>query len=220
MALDLQSSITESDGCKKWEFVDSTGAYDATDNTGGYGTPNIASTSVTTATIYVLPYGYTAGYTFTFTISSGTITACTVTDPNSVVTNIFADLTSTVFPFSEADPFVIIADWLGFGEDSEFTAGAYYFEYTISGTSFSYTSSSDNLMVCQVCCCIANMIADLDAGDCECQNDKIEKATRAQIWLDAAIWAMEDGGNVSNVTQAQTNLMAAKQLCEGGCANC
>ena len=58
MSLVLEHTIEENDdGCLTWDFVDSTGAYAASTNAGGYGTPNLASAAVTSATILIIPHG-------------------------------------------------------------------------------------------------------------------------------------------------------------------
>ena len=217
MALILSHTNTEQDGCLLWHFVDNTGTYNVTTNVGGYGTPNLASSAVTSATLYILPYGYATGWTFTFTIVTNVITACSVTSPSAVVTIITTDLVNTIFPFTEATPFVINNEWFEGEADSEIASSTYYFEYNVTNGTDTYTSSADRVIVCQVCCCVRNAEADLDATDCECQNSKVESAMRGQIFLDSAIWAMEDG----DVEKSYANLMFAKKLCEGnGCSNC
>lgn len=216
MSLVLEHDLSEAEGCLVWNFWDDTGSYAASTNPGGYGSPNLASSAVTSATLQVLPYGYTTGYTFTFTISTNVITAAKVTDPAGTITNILADMDSTVFPFTEALPFEIIGEWLGNGEDSELTSSTYYFEYNVTDGTNTYTSSADRVIVCQVCCCVRNAEADLDATECSCESATIEKVTRSQIFLDSAIWAMENG----EVEKSYTNLMTAKKLCDGSCTNC
>lgn len=216
MALILEHEVSEQVDCTKWDFIITSGDYNATTNPGGFGAPNVASTAITSATLEVKPYGYTTGWLFTFTIVSGSVTACTVTSPDGTVTNIFADLEYTSFPFSEAEPFVINNEWFGGEADSELTSSAYYFELNISDGTDTYTSSSDELIVCSICCCVRNSAADLDARDCGCGDSKIEKAARARIFLDAAIYAMENG----EVDQSYANLMKAKDYCEGKCTNC
>lgn len=217
MALEIQHKISENDGCKSWNFTDETGDYNVTTNPTGYGYPNMSSSAITLATIYILPHNYTVGFLFTFTIVSNTITVVTITFPDGTVTDITSLLASTVFPFIEnVNPFAIIGDWLGYGIDSEIISSAYYIEYNVSDGTNTYTSSSDEIIVCQVCCCVRNAEADLDSTDCECQNDKIEKTMRSAIFLDSAIWAMENG----DVEKSYTNLMTAKELCSGKCSNC
>jgi len=208
--------VIENEGCLSWNLIDDTGVYNDPDNLEGYGAPNLASSAVTSATFLVLPFGYTTGFLFTFTIVTNVITAATVTMSDGTVVDILASLTSTVFPFTKEDPFVIIGEWLGYGVDSTIKSSAYYFEYNVSDGTTVYTDSQDQLIVCETCCCVTNMEADLDARDCECKDASIEKAARAQIWLDSAIWAMEDG----DVDKSQANLTLAQDLCGNKCTNC
>lgn len=218
MALILDQLIEENDGCLSWNFTDASGDYSAT-NTGGYGSPNVATTAITIATLTILPYGFTVGYTFTFTMNSGDIQTATVTAPDGTITNILADMSTVLFPFIvDVNPFVIIGEWLGFGVDSEMTSEAYNFEYNVTDGTNTYTSSSDELIVCQTCCCSRNLQADLDSNaDCDnCENKALELAMRTQMFLDSAIWAMENG----DVEKAHTNLIYAKELCGGGCSSC
>ncbi len=213
MSLILDQSIDEQSGCQEWHFVDETGSY-SSDNTGGYGSPNLASSAVTSATILVLQNGFTSGYTFTFTIASNVITAATLTGPNGDITTITSDLTSTVFPFTTVYPFVIIADWLGFGVDSQFVSDGYYIEYNITDGTTTYTSSRDELITCLTCCCVRTMVSNLT--DCSCEDEALQKATKAQIFLDSAVWAMENG----EVDKSVNNLNVAKALCGDTNCNC
>ncbi len=216
MAFELALEVSENSGCQSWNFEDSTGLYSASTNTGGYGSPNVASSAITSATILVLQNGFATGYTFTFTIATNVITAATVTAPNGTITTITSDLTSTVFPFSEDEPFVIIADWLGFGEDSQFVSDAYYFEYNITNGVTTYTSSVDQLIVCQTCCCIRTMVSNLEDCNCDDKNGSLDKAVKAQMFYDSAIWSMQNG----EADKSVNSLNVAKTLCDGNCAGC
>ena len=105
---------------------------------------------------------------------------------------------------------------LGNGADSQITFGAYDIEYNITDGTNVYVSTSEELIVCQVCCCVKNAAADLEVTDCSCQDGKADKAYMSKIYLDSAIFAMENG----DVTKAVTNLNYAKELCEGKCKTC
>lgn len=216
---ELKHYIDEPSGCQALHFIDSTGIYGAfvegEENTTGYD-DLVTSDSITEATILVTPYGYTSGYLFTFEINSGQITDATVTDINGVVTNIFADLLYDLFPFSEDKPFIIKSEWIGGTEDSQIPFGQYDIEYGVSDGTDTYVSSSENLVVCTVCCCVNSMASDLEATDCECQNDKLDKAINARMFLDASIYAAEDG----QMEKARNLLTTANDLCQGKCANC
>ena len=213
---ELSHDIEEQEGCKEIILWDDSGTYNATTNPTGYGAPNIASADVTEATILITPYGSTVGYLFTLTIVTNVITDAIVTDINGTVTNILADLTWDVFPFTETKPFIITGALLGNGADSQITFGAYDIEYNITDGTNVYVSTSEELIVCQVCCCVKNAAADLEVTDCSCQDGKADKAYMSKIYLDSAIFAMENG----DVTKAVTNLNYAKELCEGKCKTC
>lgn len=216
---ELKHYIEEQDGCKKIYFVDSTGTFnevvDGETNTTGYESL-VTSDSITSASITITPYGYTSGYVFDFVIATNVITDATVTDPNGVVTNIFADLLFDTFPFSADKPFIILNEWLGGEEDSEFPFGQYDIEYNVSDGTDTYTSSSENLVVCTVCCCVNNAASNLEATDCECQNDALDKASNLRMFLDAAIYAAENG----EMDKARNLLTTANDLCQGKCTNC
>ncbi len=215
MAFELSCEVEESDDCKSWDFIDNTGVYNVTTNPTGYGSPNVASTAIILATIDLYFYGSTVPYTFTFTIASGTITACTVTPPSGTAVSIFADLAFTSFPFSEAAPFTILPEWIGLAEGASMTYGAIHIDYNVNNGSINYSTDLDELISCSVCCCITNMEADLDARE-GCTGEAINNAMMARIWLDSAVYAMEQ----EDVDKAQANLLYAQQLCTGGCPGC
>jgi len=53
MALDLNLSVCNSSNCASVTITDTTGLYDAANNTGGYGTPNANANDATAATIVI-----------------------------------------------------------------------------------------------------------------------------------------------------------------------
>lgn len=53
MAISPQIEVCLSDDCTKLEVTDTTGVYDANDNTGGWGSPNISGSDVDTAEIII-----------------------------------------------------------------------------------------------------------------------------------------------------------------------
>ncbi len=219
MALEIKNILDESDDdlCKSWNFWDDSGNYNAITNTTGYGAPNLAKSAITGSTLTIIPFGYTTGYLLTFTVVNLVVTAATATAPNGTVTNILADLATTTFPFTEDEPLVIISDWLGMGEDSELTSSAYNLTYTVNDvTPTTYTSVSDELIVCQVWVLTHNRAADLASGSCDCEGEEIELAMRAQMMLDSAVAAMENG----DVEKSQANLTYSKELATTKCKGC
>ena len=202
--MELSHLVEEQEGCTQWHFIDDS------DWTG------VHNEDVTEATITILPYGSTVGYLFTFTITSNIISDLTVTAPNGTITNIFSTLTDYTYPFTVTEPFVIIGEWLGFGVDSELQSSVYNFLYTAYVDPFTYVSTSDEVIVCQVCCCVNNAAASLEATDCDCQTNNLNTAVNSRIFLDSSIWAMENG----DPDKSYANLMFAKSLCEGKCKTC
>lgn len=219
MGLERSIEIEETDECSVVNIIETTGDYDVSLNPTGYGTPNFASASATLMTLIVLAYGQTTGYTFTFTLASGVITACTVTDPAGTITDIYADLTWTVFPFTEDQPFVLNSSWIGYAEDEAITSGAFNFESEVTdGTDDNnYTATSDDLLVCTTCCCVKNMEADLDPECCDgCGDDALNKVRKARVFLNGAIEAMARG----EVDKSQLQLLLAQEICSGKCKTC
>lgn len=213
MALENFITITENDGCQSINYIDGTGNYSAS-NLSGYGTPNPASSVMTSVTVLVLAYGYTTGYTFTFTLASNVITNATSTAPDGTITNIYSSLTSAVFPFSTAAPFVITGAMLGYGTASQIPSDCFYFEMNMSDGTTTYTSSLDYLTTCVACCCVRKMEAAL-TGDCDCEDDNVKSAIKGRVLLNSAIWAMEDG----SVDKAHTIINKVTEICGASC-NC
>lgn len=213
MAFKLLFELDEEDGCSLWNVEDTSGVYNVTTNPTGYGAPNVESTAITSATFLVYQYGSTVPYTFTFTIGAGVITALTVTAPDGTVTNIFADIVNTAFPFTETLPFVINPQWLGLAADASFVSSAYRFEYNVTDGTDIYSDSVDQLITCATCCCVNNMEINLD--DCSCKGSAGKKFM-AKMFLDEANWAMEQ----EDVDKAQTILLFVQGLCTGANCNC
>ena len=74
MVVDLNFCLAEQCTCKTAMFNDTTGLYDPITNTGGWGTPNAESSTITSAIITIIPKGYIDPITFTFTIEDNVIT--------------------------------------------------------------------------------------------------------------------------------------------------
>lgn len=214
MALIPTFSIEQASDCTYIYYVDSTGTYNASTNAGGYGTPNPASNDVTSYVLEILQPEATIPYTYTFTISAGTITNCTQTDPLGVVTNIYADLLFTVFPFSTAAPFQITGEMLGGAADSSLSDGVYNAAITLVATGpVTAVNDQDFLLQCEVCKCKDQKFAELSPSDCNCDCGKIEKLMAIDAFIQAANSAM----NVGYSEQAQTNITKAADLCSGNC---
>jgi hypothetical protein len=213
--LDLSGEICVDD-CASLLFTDTTGSVDSPcndeQNDEGYGlTDGIEADDVTTAQLNVYFPSVTTPIIFDFTIASSVITAATLTDLNGTVTNILADLDSTVFPFVD---FSITKDY---GVTIPTVIDGYYtWDYTIAGVSggesFSYTTSDSFTSDCTVNCCIEDKYATLDS-ECGCFDDKRKDLINSEIFL----WGSRFAMNVGQDEKAQGFLDKANELCNKNC---
>jgi hypothetical protein len=137
MGVTLNFCLAEQCDCKTALFNDTTGDYNAIFNAGGWGTPNTESSSITSATISILPKDYVYPIVLSFTIASNVITAATRQDQFGDVVNILSLLNSTIFPFYQ---FEINSEILfGSSPNSDLPDGAYLVTYECdNGTDFGY----------------------------------------------------------------------------------
>lgn len=214
MALLPQYTIDQSTACSYIDYIDNTGVYSDPTNLTGYGAPNPTKASVTKYILNILQPEATIPYIFTFTIVNLVITACTKTDPAGVVTNIYADLISTVFPFTAANPFRIQADDLGGTEGDSIADGVYNAAISLTSTGpATVTNDADFLLQCVVCKCKDQKFAALSPADCNCECGKIDKLMSIDAFIQAANSAMDVGYS----EQAQINITKAADLCSGNC---
>lgn len=216
--LAINFNLEEIDGCQQWSLSDTTGTYDAVTNPTGWETPNPATTDSMVVTFLIKKYGDTVGYLITLTMVGGIITVFTITDPLGNVVNWLPTLSSTNgFIANDGNPLIITPSMIGVTDtDATFDADCYYFEENITIAGTIYTASEDQLITCSQCCCLENMNAALEPTDCECQNEKIEKTVRANIFLDSAVEAMEFG----DVDKSHDLIVKSKELCGSKCNNC
>jgi len=219
---DLTIDVTVGAECSNFEVADVTGAYDVSTNPEGYGLPDGPTVNNVTSLIVVVTNESEGWYlTYTFTISSGTITACTLSVSGATATNILAELSSTVWPFADGvNEFDATADY---GVTiPELTDGIYTISYTIGGTAiggdgqptvFSFTTSEQPTLSCDLCSCIEDMF--LDASGCGC-DDKMCNAMKARGYFLASKFANERG----DTEIAIANFEKSQSLCEGNCKDC
>lgn len=214
MALIPKYIINQSGDCTYEYYIDNTGAYDASQNPGGYGAPNPTSDAVTKYVLNILQPNATIPYIYTFTVSAGTITAATQTTPAGVVTNILSSLLFTNFPFTATHPFKITNDMLGGSATDSIPDGVYNAAITVSGTGpFTATNDADFLLQCVVCKCKDQQFSKLSPADCNCDCGKIEKLMAIDAFIQAANSAMDVGYSA----QAQIDITKAADLCNGNC---
>ena len=150
-------------------------------------------------------------------MASGVITDATLAIQTGTPTNIFAMLTSTVWPFATTDPFNLVADY-GVSIAS-FTDDVYSVSYTIEGTvgvdAFSFNTVANASIVCQTQCCINKKFADVDWA-CDCSSDKMRQAMKGQALINQVGYAT----SIGDLSAAITALNQAKLICDtsqGGC---
>lgn len=151
MALIPNFTVCPKRGCSTLIFNETTGIYDVDLNLGGYGTPNPATTDVTTWSIIV-------------TLTDGTIV--TITDPVGL-------------PTSNSDlEYEITAGALDL---DTITDGLYTIEYTVTVGATTYTSGTQYfLFTCNIDCCINKMFARIPSTSCECDSPLMKNALYAR----------------------------------------
>jgi len=186
------------------------------DTTADYGIGTVTVNSVTSVSIVVRNKSDNSYFTYTFTVSSGTITAATLSLNGGTATTITSELDSTVWPFIvDVNEFDL---WGDYGVTlPDFADAVIQPEYTINGTvidvPYSYTTSKTSLVDCNTCCCITKLGASIDPS-CDCSTGKRKTYDDAYTWLHVA----KDAAAVGNVSRAVEALQKASELCE--CSSC
>ena len=168
MALELKSCIIQN-GCTGFYFSETTGAYDASLNAGGYGAPNITIASVDTAVLSVTYAGATEA------IEIDVYPTLPTTNVNGVYSVTAADLGLDEMP-------------------SGWTRVTYTITGNSGGGSADYTYSVTKLVFfdCELACCIASKLIEAAAavvnGDCcnECKDEKVKTALYLEAVLEGA----------------------------------
>jgi len=179
-----------------------------TDSTSDYGGGTVTTASITGCVVVVTLSG--GSYlTFTFTVASNVITAATLGLSGATATSILSELASTVFPFV-ASPFSI---WRSYGVTTpDFSDGVIDVTYTISGSGYSYTTSSTKLVRCvTLCCALQTMGQAIDPSDC-CE-DCLWEYLKAEAYSDLAVMST----NIGNTTRAALLLTKSQALTECNC---
>jgi len=145
MAFQPKFTVSLGSDCHSFIITDTTGNYNASTNPTGWGTPNPATSDATRITLSVKNL-YT-NITYDDIVALAYTTAV------------------TVFPTSDLE-----IDGVSIG-DVLMPDGLYEFTYTIviSDTT-TYIATSNNILLCESCCKIKTIAANLDL-DCGCCND-------------------------------------------------
>lgn len=209
MALSISCEWSFSADGLQMFFSDDTGNYNVTSNPTGWGSPNPASTTVTTFQVICNWISAGAIITYNFTVSSGTITVATVTDNEGTVYNCLADLASTAFPIVDPN-FLDLTDT--FDDEivlPELADGQFKLTYKVISASvpFTYTTSTTYFRKSDLCCCIKNLRVGTEIG-CPCSDTTMKQVNLAEYWLYSALAAIDAGKSdelaLDYFTEAQT----------------
>ena len=195
---DVNFKVTEACDNQSILFQETTGAYSALNNAGGWGVPNYDLTNVLDVELLI-------------TIPNGT----TITLPMSVLQ---PDL-----PNDSNGIFHIHMGLLGGTAGEIMLQGVYEFEYRIllndgSNTGFLISKRKYGLMASVIKCCVHKMLANLDMCDgCPCGEDK-SNALEAYTLYKAMWYAYTCG----SLTKAAKMANQVNKLCNyrGTCASC
>lgn len=207
-----------------WKIADVTGLYDSADNPYGYGSPNISSDSITTAKIGVRQYGETIPYWIELTIDTGTITAATLTAPNSASADVFSELNTTSnFPINTGttaySTLIFPLTWFGYAQGETCKDGVWTFDYETSGSytndetqyDFQLKTQEKRLISCEAQECIQKSLVKVKR---KCNDKGLQKNQMAYFHMLAAHYSSQRG----LFENAQANIQKAMELCQDcGC---
>lgn len=189
----LDIDICTESTCLSCTFSEGTGAYSATTNTTGWGSPNPETSDATAATL-------------------------TVTMPDGTTTYSFNLLTEGFPTTDNTVGFEILGSDLGYGTNAQIDDGKYTFTYTVVTPSQTYTTSKTKLFYCQTKCCVDRLLAQAANDiDCTCNSENLKKANEADDLLQVLIQAAKCG-DVTRFTKIQELL---DKYCNGidcGCS--
>lgn len=193
MPLEIDFNICQNSSCDELTFTETTGAYNATTNPGGWGAPNPTLASVTTPV------------------------TLTVTFPNESVYTLDVATLNPSFPTDDTT-LEWVLDMSSFGGDTgdSFEDGVYTFTYLVTADGSTYTQTHYVALYCQVKCCVFSMFKDLEVN-CDCCEDDKKTAIDAFLLYKGLVY--EAGcGNITAFNSALTELQ--KVCSNSNCKNC
>jgi hypothetical protein len=195
MATLLTFDVQQTDNAKTLIFKETTGAYDASNNTSGWGSPNEATTDAVTTTLTILDPG-------------GTTTALTSTELTGLGS--FPTTTTTL-------ELGIALEDLGGTTAGKHVDGVYTFTYTVVTSTTTYETTHKVFVSGQARCCVYGMLAKVDTVDCDC--DATEKADALEAYtFYRSLIANAACGNEDKYTDV---LAIVNDLCDGcKCSDC
>lgn len=190
MALQLSFQICQSNTCDALTFVETTGAYSATNLT-GWGTPNVALADATSAIL-------------TITLASGNIYTIDL-------------LATTYFPTNDTTfEYELTNSDFGYTDGGKIDDQIITFTYTVIADGTTYTQTVHQAFYCQVQCCVYSMFKDLNVTCDACSQSKT-KAIDAYLLLKGLIYSA-NCGNTTNFNSQLAILQ--KLCLGSSCQNC
>lgn len=213
----LTIDLTVNDSCSSLLLADLTGVVGVNGNLDGYGSDSVLVNDVTSLVVILTFNKLASNITYTFTLLNGAITACTLTIASGTPADIFAQLTSTVWPFASTLPFNLFGDY-GVTLPT-FADDIYSASYDITGEhsaeAFTFTAIDNEPVVCNNQYCIDQKFTELD-WSCECAAKNSKEALLGQAMINSVVSATRLG----NLTAALNSLRNVTTLCENTTAGC
>lgn len=191
MALTPTITLCLNSGCTTLTLRETTGAYNASTNTGGYGAPNPEIAAVTAAVL-------------------------TVTDPDGTEYEI--DLFTEGFPTDNED-FEYEIDLADLGDRESIEDGYWQFSYTVTSGD-DYTGTKNYFFYCNIECCVNRLLTLVEADECLCDevnNKNIDNYIKAKTFLES----LKNAANCYNETNFNRIKTLLDKLCRNsGCRTC
>lgn len=202
MAFDPNIEFGGKCNCKDLSFRDITGAFEATNNPGGYDDGS-----------------HTSGNP---AVDEVTVATATITFGDGRVSNTVDLLTAGLYPSVNGAWITLLGTSLGLGADEKIPDRLMKIEVHIiasvsGGSSIDETFTYYKYQHCQVDCCVKKMALKTKRGmDC-CKDNELKQFIKAKAYVDALDFA--DG--CCNWAECDEIYDRLKKLCsESGCANC
>lgn len=195
MSVTLKFSIIPSQDALSFYFKEDTGIYSATNNPTGWGSPNPATSAMTSATLTITLVNDT-----TVVFNSG---------------NGFYPL----FPNTNGSLFKITNVLLGLDDEAQITDWISLMTYaTTDGGSNSFSTSKYVFVNSQSLCCVANLLSRVTTSDCNCGNQNMKTWQRANLMLKGVQGALDCSPQLPN--KATDDLSSLTDLCNNNDCNC
>ena len=190
MAVLPRLNVCQDSNAETLTITDVTGLYDASTNTGGWGTPNDAVTDITAATLAV-------------TEPDGTITTFNLlTDSNATWPSANLVYFDVITLQKDEDGTLISGD--SNSDIGTFSDGTYSFTYTLTGPSGTVYQVVEFYCHRTSTACVQGMFADLEVSDCSCDTDAVRNAILAFGYHQALRSAVEcnKSGRITDIQAA------------------